>query len=67
MKEVEAPGARLSGSARPVVEKPAPLMLLWEIVSVAVPEFVSVTVCVYVEPTGTFPNAAILGCTESCG
>src|ERR1700730_15076051 len=47
----------------PVTLKPEPETVAWEIVTAAVPEFVSVNVCELFEPMGTLPKltAVVLG------
>ena len=60
------PAATVAGSVNPVTLKPFPVTLAWESVKSALPEFVTVIVCVLVLPTTTFPKATVDGTTESC-
>jgi hypothetical protein len=55
------PAANVSGVVSPLIPKPTPETLAWDIVTVAVPPFVNVTVCDPVLPTRTFPKATVPG------
>lgn len=61
------PGLMLAGSVRPLMLKPAPETVAAEMVSTAFPEFVSVTFCVALLPTFTFPKLTLVGLMVSCG
>ena len=61
------PAAIVSGVVIPVVLKPAPVTATDEIVTVALPPFVRVTVCELFVPVVTLPNAAVEGVAFSCG
>jgi len=58
------PAATCAPSARPDMLKPVPETASDETERVAVPRFVTVKVCEFVLPTGTFPKAAAVGRTE---
>src|ERR1700733_4011382 len=60
------PAPSVSGVAIPVVLKPAPVTVTAEIVTVALPLFVSVMVCELFVPVATLPNAALVGVAASC-
>jgi hypothetical protein len=64
---VDWPAAMFTGAVIPEVLKPAPATVTEEIVTVALPLFVSVTVCELLVPVVTLPNAALLGVAASCG
>ena len=51
----------------PLVLKPTPVTVACEMVRLAVPELVSVTVCVPLLPTRTFPKARLVGLTVKAG
>jgi len=55
------------GRVRPLMLTPAPAALAAEIVSVAVPLFVTVIVCELLVPVVTFPKLTDVGLTEICG
>lgn len=55
------PAGITSGAVRPMMLKPAPVVVTPEMVVLAFPEFVSVTVCEPVLPTATLPKAAMAG------
>lgn len=61
------PAAIDVGSVRPLMLTPAPVALAAEIVSVAVPLFVTVIVCELLVPVVTFPNPTVVGLVEICG
>jgi hypothetical protein len=61
------PAAIVSGAVIPVVLKPAPVTVTEEIVTVALPPFVRLTVCELLVPVVTLPNAAVVGVAASCG
>lgn len=68
LKLVELPAFTFTGVANPLIVKAAdPLMLAWEIVRVPLPGLETVTVCVLLLPTVTFPNAAPTGFSVICG
>jgi len=46
----------VTGAVRPVTLKPVPVDAIAEIVALAFPELVSVTVCWLLLPTATVPN-----------
>ena len=48
----------------PTTEKPAPETVAWEILTVAVPEFLTVTLCDVVLPTATLPKLGLLGVAD---
>jgi len=54
------------GKASPLIVKPAPVKLAWEMVALEPPEFVRVTVCFCELPTVTLPNATLAGTAASC-
>src|SRR5260370_22073325 len=65
VKEVVCPGVRVRGTDKPVMLKPVPEVLAAEIVTLAVPELLSVMVCAPVLPTSTFPKLKLDGLGES--
>jgi len=64
---VLSPAPNVSGVVIPVVLKPTPVTVTAEIVTVAVPPFVTVMVCELLVPVVTLPNAAVVGVAASCG
>jgi hypothetical protein len=64
LKVVVCPAAKVRGSVRPLVLKPAPETLIWEMVTLEV-ELVSVTGRVLLLPTATFPKLTLVGLAES--
>jgi len=67
LKVLFAPAAILNGVVRPLMLKPVPLMVAFEIVSVAVPGFEMVTVFELVVPSVTVPKATGEGLSEISG
>jgi hypothetical protein len=67
LNEVLLPAATDAGSERPLMLKPAPVMLAAETVRVAVPLFVRVIAWELLVPVVTFPKAALVGLEEICG
>jgi hypothetical protein len=65
VKEVVCPALRVAGTDKPAMLKPAPEALAPEIVTLAVPELLSVMVCAPVLPTSTFPKLKLDGLGES--
>jgi hypothetical protein len=65
LKEVDCPAARLSGSAIPVVVKPAPLALICEMETLEFPVLEIVTFCVAVVPVVRLPKLNEAGDAES--
>jgi hypothetical protein len=59
------PAPNVSGVVIPVVPNPAPATVTEEIVTVALPPFVSVMVCELFVPIATLPNAALVGVAAS--
>lgn len=57
--------ASVIGAARPVTLKPVPVATMAEIVALAFPELVSVTVCWPLLPTETLPNDTLAGLAPS--
>lgn len=55
------------GSVSPLMLTPAPVALAAEIMSVAVPLFVTVIVCELLVPVVTFPKLTVDGLVEICG
>jgi hypothetical protein len=51
----------VTGAVRPVTLKPVPVDAIAEIVALAFPELVSVTVCWLLLPTATVPNETLAG------
>lgn len=64
---VDWPAVMFTGAVIPVVLKPAPATATEEIVTVALPPFVSVMVCELLVPVVTLPNAALVGVADNCG
>ena len=63
----EFPGVTVAGRAGPLMLKPVPVTVVCEMIKLAFPESLRVTVCVFDMPTGTLPNAILAGTTEICG
>ena len=61
------PTESFKGVATLLMEKPLPLMLTREIVTIVVPEFVSVIVLAPLPATATFPKAKLSGLASSTG
>src|SRR5260370_41061648 len=59
------PGGRVGGRDKPAMLKPVPKALAAEIAMLAVPELLSVMVCVPLLPTSTFPKLKLDGLGES--
>jgi hypothetical protein len=60
------PADRVTGVERPLILKPAPVTVgCCEMVTLPVPEFVRVTVCVLLLPTVTFPKLMLVGLAVS--
>jgi hypothetical protein len=59
------PAVNVNGVVIPEMLNPVPAAVAEETVTLAVPPFVSVIVCVPVPPTATFPNAAVPGVAVS--
>jgi hypothetical protein len=55
------PAARARGNASPLIVKPDPVKLAWEMLALEPPEFVRVTVCLCELPTVTLPNDTLAG------
>jgi hypothetical protein len=55
------PAGMVTGVVSPLMLKPVPVMVAWEIVALALPLFVSVIVCELLLPTATFPKAKLPG------
>ena len=64
---VDCPGFSVAGKLPPVIVKPVPASVAELMVSAAVPDEVSVTVCVADEFTVTSPKARLLVLSVSCG
>jgi hypothetical protein len=60
-----SPGVKFIGVAGPEMLKPVPLMAIFVSETLPTPPFVTVTVCVALAPTATFPNLTGLGETSS--
>ena len=56
LKEVDCPAARVSGSEQPDRAKPAPVSVICERVTLALPVFARVTVCVVLVPVVMLPK-----------
>jgi hypothetical protein len=65
VKEVFCPGFRVTGVVNPVMLNPAPDAVAAEIVTLAVPEFVSVTDTEALAPVSTLPKGMLDGLAES--
>ena len=68
VNEVVCPALRVAGTVNPAMLKPVPEALAPEIVTLAVPELLSVMVCVPLLPTSTFPKLKLegLGVSAPC-
>ena len=60
------PAVKVSGGVRPLVVKPAPETLIWEMLTLELPMLVRATVCVLLLPKVTFPKLKEAGLAESC-
>jgi hypothetical protein len=63
----EFPGVTVAGSAGPLMLNPVPMTLVWEMIKLAFPESLRVSVWVFDTPTGTLPNATLAGTADICG
>ena len=61
------PAAMVTGAVIPVVLKPTPVTVTEEIVTVALPLFVRLTVCELLVPVVTLPKAALVGVADNWG
>lgn len=61
------PAAMVTGAVIPVTLKPAPVTVTEEIVTVALPPFVRLTLCELLVPVVTLPKAALVGVAANCG
>ena len=66
VNEVLCAGLRVSGAVTPLMVNPVPEALAAEMVTLAVPEFVNVTVCDPLLPTSTLPKLTLTGLGVSC-
>ena len=66
VREVFCPAFRVIGVDIPVMLNPVPDALAEEMVTLAVPEFVSVTATDAVAPVSTLPKGTLVGLAESC-
>lgn len=58
---VDCPAFSVSGSVRPVVEKPLPVTPELEMVTLVLPVFVTVIACEFIAPTVTSPKFTLVG------
>jgi hypothetical protein len=65
-KPALCPAARVRGNASPLIVKPDPVKLDWEIVALEPPEFVRVTVCFCELPRVTLPKETLAGTAANC-
>jgi hypothetical protein len=65
LKEAVCPATSVIGADKPLMRKPAPEAPALEIVTLALPEFVSVIVDDWLLPTRMFPKLTLSGFTES--
>ena len=61
VKVALCPVGSISGSAGPATAKPLPVATACVTVRAEVPEFVSVRLCLLLEPSTTFPKLRVLG------
>lgn len=61
------PAAMVSGTVRPVMLKPLPDTVAWEIVRLALPALDNLMVCELLVPVTTLPKLTLVGVTESVG
>jgi len=61
------PAAIVAGTVRPVMVKPAPDTVAWEIVTLALPALDNLMVCELLVPVTTLPKLALVGVGASCG
>jgi hypothetical protein len=67
VKVLDCPADRLRGKVSPLRPKPVPVIVACEMVRLALPELLSVTVCVLLLPTSTLPKARLVGLTVKAG
>lgn len=65
LKDADCPAASVMGRVTPDVEKPVPLAAIFEILTLALPVFVNVTVCVVLVFVVTLPKLTDVGEAES--
>jgi hypothetical protein len=65
VKEAFAPALMDAGTAKPLMLKPAPEALAAEIVRVALPVLVSITVWAELPPTLTLPKVTLAGLMDN--
>jgi len=65
LNEVACPAASVSGTVKPVALNPAPLSLICERVTLALPLLVTVTLCVVLVPVVMLPKLSDAGATAS--
>lgn len=63
--DVLCPTASEKGKLELVTERPVPEIIIWLILTAAVPELVTVKVCELAEPRFKLPKLKIVGVTES--
>lgn len=63
---MDCPAASASGTVNPATLNPVPLSLICEIVTLELPVFFSVTLCVALVPVTTLPKLSDAGLTVSC-
>ncbi len=61
LRAVVCPGASTKGTVIPLTLKPVPLKLTADMVRLALPELLRVTLCEPLLPTGTFPKLTLAG------
>jgi hypothetical protein len=66
LKDVDCPAASVMGRATPEAENPVPLAAIFEMLTLVLPVFVNVTVCVVLELVVTLPKPTDVGEAESC-
>lgn len=59
------PTAKVTGRVSPLTLKTAPVTLAWEMVRLALPKLVKVTICELLLPTVTFPKLMLVGFAPS--
>jgi len=65
LRVILCPAASVTGVFAPVSVNPAPLSLIWEIVTLALPELVTETLCVDDDPVFTFPKPRLVALNVS--
>ncbi len=61
LKEADCPAARVSGTFSPVAVNPFPLTVMFEMLALEPPEFITTAFCACDAPTCTLPKLTLVG------